>query len=205
MIIGVAGFAGSGKDTVGKYLVVHYNFEHRSFAAKLKEATAALLDMPLDKVDEYKLMKNVCVELVDDDDIVTTFTFRHFLQRMGTEMGRNVFGEDFWVDMVLPDNLLLARHYQEYVARKIVITDVRFENEASRVRELDGVVIWVETTDATRAARGRDSVPAHKSAMRLDPELIDYTITNDSSLANLHVQIKDVLDDMADRRVTNAR
>jgi hypothetical protein len=197
MIIGVAGFAGSGKDTVGKYLVVHYGFEHRAFAAKLKEAAAALLDIPFDMVDNLKLDTHGKVT-VSGLDYSEAITFRHFLQRMGTEMGRNVFGEDFWVDMVLPEGW----YFED---QKIVITDVRFENEASRVRELDGVVIWVETTDATRAARGRDSVPAHKSAMRLDPELIDYTITNDSSLANLHVQIKDVLDDMADRRVTNAR
>jgi hypothetical protein len=68
--------------------------------------------------------------------IVEGQTFRQFLQRYGTESHRDVFGEDFWVDQTLPTD-------GYYPGRKIVVTDVRFDNEYNRIKELNGVVVRV--------------------------------------------------------------
>jgi len=37
MIVGIAGYKGSGKDTIGKVLVDHYDFEKMSFAQPIKD------------------------------------------------------------------------------------------------------------------------------------------------------------------------
>ena len=45
-IVGVLGWIGSGKGTVGDYLVNHHDFAAMSFAGNLKDATAAIFGWP---------------------------------------------------------------------------------------------------------------------------------------------------------------
>jgi hypothetical protein len=59
---------------------------------------------------------------------------RKFLQRLG-DGGRQVFGEDFWVDRLMER----ARSYD-----RVVIPDVRYPNEAAAIQELGGVVIRID-------------------------------------------------------------
>src|SRR5262249_7886745 len=103
MIIGLTGNKGVGKDTAGAFLVQHCGFERAAFADKLKEAVAALFDFPLEWVDEFKDNHGKsldAVEVIVDNKGLMQYSFgwREFLQRFGTEMGRNIFGEWFWVD-----------------------------------------------------------------------------------------------------------
>jgi len=142
MIIGLAGLKNSGKDTVAAYLVKQHRFERKAFADPLKRSVAALFDIPFTMVDQLKNDSNAEVVLrVHHKDVHGAFsshhdmTFRTFLQRYGTEAHRDVFDQDFWLDYTLP-----VRGY--YPGRAICVTDVRFPNEANRVRELGGE-LWM--------------------------------------------------------------
>lgn len=94
---------------------------------------------------------------------------RRLLQRIGTEAGRQVLGNDVWVDAADRE---AARH------ERIVFTDVRFDNEATYVRRNGGIVVSV-----TREGKCGD---AHSSESGVSPHLIDAEIHNNASIEALH-------------------
>lgn len=127
---------------------------------------------------------------------VRQWTVRQLLQYMGTE-ARTVFGEDFWVDQVLPQPATkyarnptlevegrLVRRYPG--VSTLVFTDERFENEAERVIALGGFNIEV-------VRPGVDS-DGHASEKKLPPHLIKYVIVNDGTLQELRWEVEKVLE-----------
>ena len=78
--------------------------------------------------------------------------YRELLQRMGTEVGRELYGENFWVDRVL-SQIKTYEHIDEAVTNfggevvydgraNYVITDVRFPNEANAVQSVGGKIYY---------------------------------------------------------------
>lgn len=183
MIIGLSGYKGSGKDTAGQYLVEHYGFERRAFADKVKEATEALLGVPRPVQETWKNETEVQVAVLDFSGpyqlprILEQVSFRHFLQRVGTEMGRNIFGEDFWIDQVL--------HLSTSPLRDIVISDCRFSNEVDRIRNLGGKVVRIDRPDL---------MPKDTHVSEQLPDC-DYILINESSLEE---QLYPALDELLD-------
>jgi Deoxynucleotide monophosphate kinase len=144
MIIGLTGLKGSGKDTIAAHLIKSYGFERRAFADKLKESAAALLKLD---PSHFEVLKNspdilFAIGSFKQDgmfEMIVNQSTREFLQRYGTESHRDVFGQDFWVNQLLPMDGF-------YTDRNIVITDVRFVNEAERIHALKGYVVRVVRT-----------------------------------------------------------
>jgi hypothetical protein len=120
----------------------------------------------------------------------TETTIRHkisgrlALQRFGTEGHRDVFGTDFWVDALLPTTTIIDEHdlpvgpkwpinfmsgLDQGDPDICVITDVRFPNEAERIKLLGGEV-W----EIYREGYKIDD--SHASEIRLPSDLIDHTI-----------------------------
>ena len=87
VLIGLSGWARSGKDTIADHLVKNHNFKKLSFGQKVKDALYALNP-------DYN--GKTLQEAVDEkgwDIIKEDLYVRGLLQRMGTEVGRNLFGE----------------------------------------------------------------------------------------------------------------
>jgi deoxynucleotide monophosphate kinase-like protein len=182
MIIGLTGRKGAGKDTVGQMLVEHYDFTRIAFADKLKEAVANLFGITIEQVDELKnspshiritrargAQNSISMPY---SDTITLLYWREFLQRFGTEMGRNTFGEDFWVKLwleALPDK------------GDVVATDVRFENEIHAVRASGGKIIEI--------IRPGHEPDGHASEEPLDQYLIDEWIGNDGTIEELRAKV----------------
>ena len=82
MLIGLAGKAGSGKDTVAAVLHRIYKFETVSFAKPIKRALCALLDVPMHKRDDREWRETVVPIWVQ--------TPRYLAHTLGTEWGLNV-------------------------------------------------------------------------------------------------------------------
>lgn len=118
-IIAVCGPAGSGKSTVANHLVEKYGAERYGFATPLKEMVKRALGFTDEQVYGTQEQK----EAVDPR---YNRSARWFLQRIGTEGCRAVFGEDFWtkqcIDMIYRQSPRLA-----------VIEDMRFVNESEAV------------------------------------------------------------------------
>lgn len=130
-LVGLTGLPRSGKDSFAEHLCRFYGYQAFAFAGALKEAAAVLLDRPLDEM--------FGLNGFDREAFLSEWGFstRDFLQKLGTECLRNQIRQDFWVKRLeislrkLPPNT------------KIVITDVRFENETKMIRALGGMIIQI--------------------------------------------------------------
>jgi hypothetical protein len=180
MLIGLSGFRGSGKDTVGAYLVENYGFERLSFADKLKQSAAALFMVDPGLWDKLKNDSDAYVALsftytVGEETKRTarTMTVREFLQRYGTESHRNIFGYDFWIDQCIG-----FYRPTEHKDKRYVVTDARFDNELKEIRFKGGKTI--------RIIRGDSIDDGHISEAIPPADLIDLFVPNTGTIEQLH-------------------
>lgn len=164
MLIGITGQARAGKDTIGDHLIRQHKFQRLSFAAPLK-AAAYEMTKCWDNFDLYGDNK----EVVHEDIGVSP---REFLQKLGTEFGRSI-NKDLWL-------MVAETTYAAMPEENVVITDVRFENEAQWVRSMGGVIWHVE-----RPMIGIPSVREHSSESGIEPGAGDVLLRNNSSIAAL--------------------
>lgn len=181
-VIGLSGFAQSGKDSVGKILVKKYGYTRVSLADGVRDALLQLNPTVLYETDfssgydYYHTVSNIIKK--DGWEIAKLCPeIRCLLQRMGTEVGRNLFGENVWIDLV---------RKKMHGLEKVVITDVRFENEAEFIQSFeDGFTIEVIRDGVT-------SVNNHISDRGLSSDLIDITINNNGNLEDLESKVADI-------------
>lgn len=125
-IIALMGPAGSGKSTAASYLVERYGARRYSFAGPLKELVRRAFDLTEAQVYGSQADK----EAIDPR---YGHSARWLLQRIGTEGGRAVFGDDFWTRMALDA-------IRKDAPALAVLEDCRFTNEAIAVRTAGGEV-----------------------------------------------------------------
>jgi len=181
-VLGIAGWARSGKDTVADYLVSKYGYEKASFAAPMKEAmyrlnpkitinNSAVVDKRIPPTHFSTNNLRVGVDVYGWEELKERSPdIRGLLQRFGTEVGRQMFDEDFWVNYALhniPDG------------SKVVIADVRYPNEADAIRKLGGKVVRV-VRDGVGAAN------SHTSETAMDDYEYDSVITNNLDVRELY-------------------
>jgi hypothetical protein len=160
-LIGLTGATGSGKSTVAGFLHEFEGWSIVKFAAALKNGLGHMLrTVGMSESDINDAIEGDMKEV--PLDALGGHTPRYAMQTLGTEWGRNHMGQDFWVNMVR------ARIGNAPAGSKIVIDDVRFENEAALIRELGGKVIMIT---------GREGIVGeHVSEHGVVP---DVTIKND--------------------------
>ena len=204
MLIGVVGFIGSGKGTVGD-LLEQKGFIKDSFAKPLKDACAVMFGWPRDLLEGDTEESRNWREQPDDfwsEKMGKKFSPRLALQLLGTEAGREVFHKDIWV------NSLLKRAGD----KNVVITDVRFKNELKFIQKNNGIVVrvkrgpepeWYE--DAIKVNKGDRYIGWALAKDRLKRKGIhvsetdwvgskfDYTIENDGTLEDLGKKVDDLL------------
>lgn len=164
ILIGLAGPAGCGKDVIGSHLTSAHGFATYAFAQPIKAMLVAggLCDWG-DFQDRER--KEQGVELHGRSP-------RCLAQTLGTEWGRNMVHPDVW--------LRLAQQEFECLPAAVlgfVITDVRFENEASWVRFMGGTVWHIE--------RGVEAVNEHSSEAGVLRLPGDEIIRNNGTIAEL--------------------
>lgn len=174
MIIGLSGYARSGKDTIGKILIEDYGFEQRSFAQPLKDAL--LVVNPIIK-GELRIA-----------DVVGAYGWeaakaypevRELLQRFGTDFGRNMIGEFIWADMGVKGLTSDSN---------VVFTDCRFISEAMRVTSLGGSM-WRVTRE------GYGPVNSHASEVGLDDWRFDQHLFNFGTIDELRIKVRAAMSD----------
>jgi len=180
MLIGVNGIKGSGKDTVGQYLVENYGFKRLSFAQKLKDSAAALFDIEASEWEKLKDNDLVRIELWVNNRQHRTISARYFLQLYGTESHRNIFGDDFWVDTLFKD-------FDAWDGKNYVITDARFNNELKAIKERNGFNIRVVRQEGSRI------IDPHVSEAMPARIYLDYDIYNDAGFDHLYKQVDDFM------------
>lgn len=179
MLIGFAGYAQTGKDTCAEHLCSQYEFQNYKFATSLKEMVG--------NIDPYVFYDGWPSDHLRYSQAVSEYGYevakrnypevRNLLKNFGMEM-RNQFGDDIWVELLF-NNI-------ESFENNVVISDVRFLNEANAIKKYGGVVVRVN-----RPGVGPDS--DHPSETEMDKIEYDYVIDNDGSIVELELKIDHIL------------
>ena len=116
MLIGLAGYAGCGKDTIAAKLVEDYGFERLAFADKLKEIAAQALHITTQELEREKTR------------------YRDALVCLGA--GMRIHSPDCWITVV-------ESRIRRAFDRHVVVTDIRYTNEAKMIQRHNGRVYFV--------------------------------------------------------------
>lgn len=177
-VVGLAGYAGAGKDTVGAILIEKYGFERISFADPLRNAVATLNpivgfeDVPGTRGEfSTRLVRyNEALDRIGYTEAKVRYPeVREILQRMGTDVGREQIDPDLWVNLAMKSMDPTKRY---------VITDMRFPNEAAAVSNAGGLLVRVRRD-------GYGPVNDHPSETAIDDVAYDLYIDNNGTLDDL--------------------
>lgn len=173
MIIGLSGYAQSGKDTVAQLLCLNYGYARMAFADPMREALYRLNPtIIVNNTDYYELPLKQYVDELGWDVAKKHADVRALLQRMGTEVGRGMFGDNFWVKY----------SFDQMADNKIVFADVRFPNEAKEIQQYGGQVWRVNR-------KGHNPVNDHPSEHAMDNFMFKHVIINEGSLDDLAEEV----------------
>jgi hypothetical protein len=164
MIIGLSGYARSGKDTVAELLCLNYGFKRVSFADPMREAILTLNP----KIDSITHVSHH-VEDYGWEIAKQNPEIRRLLQVFGTDVGRRMFGENVWIDMAF-------KHIEP--DERIVFADVRFPNEAEAIKLRGGNVIRINR-------HNHSAVNTHKSETAMDNYMFSHVLYNDGTIDDL--------------------
>jgi len=164
-------------------MVEHKGYEHLYFSKVMKEAIAALFDIRVQDVDNFKgdrgNFKEARIAIKMNDVEIKEFGWVEFLQRFGTDMGRKVLGEDLWLDLV--DEAI------EDFDQNYIVKDVRFVNEAQWILDQGGKIIELRR-DVIDYANDN-----HESENGLPEDMAEYVIANTSTIESLYKDVDAVL------------
>lgn len=198
MIIGLVGFIGSGKGTVGDILE-QKGFIKDSFAKPLKDACAVMFGWSRELLEGDTEMSRKWREEPDSywsEKFGRQFTPREALQKMGTEAGRDVFHKDIWVISLL----------NRAKGKDVVVTDVRFQNEIEYIQGNGGIVIrvkrgedpaWFSLLDKIKLETERTKFMQHEHIHKSEWDWVgcefNYTIANNGTIQDLGKDVERVL------------
>jgi dephospho-CoA kinase len=175
-LIGLTGRARSGKDTVGQMLKDGFGAQTVAFADPIREMLRVL---GLTHEHFHGTLKEVEHPLFSKSP-------RVMMQTLGTEWGRNLINEKIWLKIAQQRIEEIHAVYGDHV----VVTDVRFDDEAEMIRSMGGVIWHVHRPGHAIADSGHTS----ESGIRFRSDLGDIVIVNDDTLDALLDEVIDNFD-----------
>lgn len=178
-LIGVCGNKFMGKDTIADYLTAEYGYTKLAFAQPVKEVSKILFGFTHEQLHG---------DQKEETDKNWGITPRTVFQFIGTDLIRKQMckilpdiGEDFWVECLKQKCKKLLES-----GKSVVISDVRFENEANAIKDLGGIIIRVHRS----SANNDDSHESENSLKNID---VTHDIFNNSSLKELYSTINKLI------------
>ena len=162
ILIGISGKKQSGKNTVAALMATLTNqtVEEIAFADELKSELARMLMVKVSDIENNKPL------------------YRTLLQGLGVYR-RDSKNKDYWVEKAM-------RKVLSSTADVVVITDVRFLNEAESIRQCGGQLI--------RMARDTGITDTHESEIALDTyKNFHHIILNTGSLEHLRDEVQEIM------------
>lgn len=172
MILGISGYANTGKDEVGRILVERFGYHRRSVGDVVwqvlveqnpwvrGEYDLGLDDRPSSALSDW-LAAGHSYEWLKENT-----TVRELMQRLGAGM-RHTLGEQVLIDAVLQN-----------CPERMVMTSCRYRNEARAILRAGGKIVRVE-----RPGFGPES--DHPTEVDMDGWVFNWTINNDGTLEDL--------------------
>jgi dephospho-CoA kinase len=172
LLLGFNGPPACGKDTAADHLVAEHGFTRIAFADPIRLAALGLDPFVGPGVRLSEIVGAYGWEQTKRD----WPEVRRILQALGTEAGRHIHGPHVWISHAfdkidsLPPDL------------PVVITDVRFGNEAAALRRCHGTLIHLRRSGTT----SDHVVMAHPSETESAAITADISIPNNGTLDDLH-------------------
>lgn len=165
-LIGLIGKARSGKDTAANYLQMLHGYNRYAFAEPIKDMISAAFG--------YQIGES---EGADKEQVIEWLgkSPRQLMQLLGTEWGRDLVHPNLW--LLLADQTL--QHHTRVGSHGLVISDVRFDNEAEWIIKQGGTLIEI-----TRGAAS--AVNQHASESGIDESYPRFTVANDQTVDDLY-------------------
>jgi hypothetical protein len=177
ILIGLAGVARSGKDTAAAVLATELGLYRHAFAD------------PIKRMLEQVFGNNFVIGDRERIDPISGVSYRKLMQTLGTEWGRAI-QPDLWTRVAKAkwEWITQAKHPSDWLAGQasgepmnfsgMVISDVRFDNEAEWIRSEGGIIVHVERDDTEQVG-----VAGHASEAGLTKIHGDLVVENNSTLA----------------------
>lgn len=202
LIIALTGEARAGKDTVADRLVSKHGFTRIALADEVRRAALAI--DPWITIDEQErrthglttgplpVRLSAVVDMLGWDEAKKIREVRRTLQRVGTEGGWQIHGEDLWT--TLADRKIAALDE----ITPVVITDARMPHEQPWIDEIHAVGVKIIRPDNPHRLQGEAARHlSEQGGIRTDHTLLNDTTIDeldlrvDALVAQLHTQKKE--------------
>jgi hypothetical protein len=215
-IIGISGYSGSGKDTIG--MIIQYlncsnvgnvsieeaikdykehewwledqsEWEIRKFAGKLKDIAEHLTGIPIEKFEDQEFKKT---NLGPEWDVPATSSLVDGIIDLSEMRPMTVreFLQKLGTNGLrngLHDNVWVNALMADYDDNSNwIITDTRFPNEAKAIKDKGGIIIRIDRP-------GVSPINTHPSETGLDNWKFDYKIANLSDIFTLKETVRGIL------------
>ncbi len=183
MLIGLAGRARSGKDTAAAVLAREFGLYRHAFADPMKRMLEQVFGNNFVDGDRERI------------DPISGVSYRKLMQTLGTEWGRAIHPELWtrvakakweWVKEGMPWETSLGKCsnlqlHNEDLNAGMIISDVRFDNEAEWIRSEGGIIVHVDRSNLEKVG-----VEGHASEQGLTMIHNDMVVENLSTLEAFH-------------------
>lgn len=180
MLIALNGYAGAGKDEVGKCLVEDHGFTRISFGDKVRDF--ALKADPLVGYGGVDIRLSEFVDALGWDEAKKIPEIRRILQKIGTEAAQTVFWPSIWADALFRDYDL--GHFED---NNCVLTDFRFPHEAPIIQSHGAYTVLVDRPNV-----GPTNQHKSETALRDIKWVFDHTVDNSGSIIDLRFAVRDL-------------
>jgi len=204
-LIGLTGKKGSGKDELAKPLI-QSGYRNFKMAFALKHICSQVTKLPYEVFEDPKfkdsnfgnkpieltffqivdLAEKLCKEgefkIKDDFEFLSICkqpfkTPRQLLQIVGTDLARNLIDEDYWTKIAESNIKTMLKQ------APVIVTDIRFPNEAALIKRLGGEIVKIERETAQKDGHISDNMDI--SACKV--------IDNNGTIEILHKKALDLL------------
>ena len=190
-IVGIIGRAGSGKSTLAKILVKEFDYIEFAVADPLKMIVRDMFD-----IDE-----NVLWGPSEAKDAEV----RKMLQEIGTDYGRR-YRPGVWAEKLRrrivrfldkqDDYLGLYTVWETRARKGVVVSDVRFPNEADVIRGMGGYLVKIVKPEV----RICTAVQEHESETVLESITYHRTVINNGTIADLEKEVRECIAPILERK-----
>lgn len=182
ILIGLTGRAGCGKDTIASFLCEAHGFVQIALADPLRDGLKAMFGVTDEQLHRRDL-KEAPIDWIGRSP-------RELLQTLGTEWGREHVAADLWLRVA-------ARRIDRIKASPpclhvagIVVSDIRFENEADWLREHGGQVWHIKRQTGNQLD---SQAAAHSSEQHIPAKAGEPRIYNFGTLEQLYDQVTEII------------
>ena len=193
-IIAICGFQGSGKDTLANILIKKYGYKKLSFGGTVKDVASIIFNWDRKMLEGDSKESREWREKVDDwwskKLEIKNLTPRYILQQIGTDLFRNNFHKDIWINC-------LEKKLIDY--DKVVITDCRFPNELKILNKYNATIIQIyrgnlpEWFNDVKLGKKEPPKELHESETSWIKESSNYNILNNGTIEELENIIENII------------